>query len=168
MWFPSCSQQHSYVHIRLGFICIQFSSFTPFLMKCGQQKPVRAPEVTNRSSNQVNTWAILECNCSLVLSVSWHMILHMSSTLRYQCSVCRPSYKALLHVGTQQERVDQPWFDQLLVVGCLDAVWTPYCEPPQGSLETHTHFSIHVQQAHRHMHLHISRSHCTPVCKNTH
>lgn len=91
-----------------------------------------------------NTCDILECNCSLVLSVSWHMILHTSSALRYQCSVCRLSYKALFHVGTQQERVDQPRFDQLLVVGCLDAVWTPYCEPPQGSLETHTHISVYM------------------------
>lgn len=73
-----------------------------------------------------------------------HDLVHEFSHSTVQCLACRPSYKALLHVGTQQERVDKPWFDQLLVVGCLDAVWTPCCQPPQGSLETQTYTNISV------------------------
>lgn len=47
------------------------------------------------------------------------------------------SHEALLHVGAQQEGVDQPRFDQLLLVGSLDAVWTSCCQPPQSGLQTH-------------------------------
>lgn len=46
-----------------------------------------------------------------------------------------PLDEALLHVGAEQEGVNQPRFDQLLLVGSLDAVWTTGCQPPQGCLE---------------------------------
>lgn len=45
------------------------------------------------------------------------------------------SDKALLHVGAEQEGVDQPRFDQLLLVGSLDAVRTTGRQPPQSRLE---------------------------------
>lgn len=44
------------------------------------------------------------------------------------------SYKALLHVGTQQERIHQTRFDELLMVYSLNALWTACRQPPQGSL----------------------------------
>lgn len=45
------------------------------------------------------------------------------------------SDEALLHVRAEQEGVDQPRFDQLLLVGSLDAVRTAGRQPPQGRLE---------------------------------
>lgn len=35
-----------------------------------------------------------------------HDLVHEFSFPPTKCLVCRPSYEALLHVGTQQERVD--------------------------------------------------------------
>lgn len=52
------------------------------------------------------------------------------------CTWAWASHKALLHVGAEQEGVDQPRLDQLLLVGRFDAVGAAGRQPPQGRLDT--------------------------------
>lgn len=54
---------------------------------------------------------------------------------RPHCWWVRGSDEALLHVGAEQEGVDQPRLDQLLLVGRVDAVGAAGRQPPQRRLQ---------------------------------
>lgn len=178
MWSLSCTRQHIHAHLHIDIFCIHPNwsgcCFTPFSQILDAQYEIwtkRSSQETGsekpklQSGNRCN---VLEWNCSLVLSVSWHSTCTWSRTWvqPLHCSVfgvravIQSSPPCWNTAGKSRQAVVWSAAGGRLPRCCLDTLLPASSRQPG---DTHAHISMHAhkpKKTHRHIHYHISRAWC--------